>query len=160
MPRPSLFLIRPALNRARFALHLLLVVLTARLSLAATTEVSHPRAFDVPSGDAIDTLKQAAQQGGVEIVFLAETVRGVRTTAIRGNFTTLEALERLVGKTGLLIVRDARTGTLTVSRGRTANPDSTEATPNPTTPMKKSLSPRRAGARSEPRARASHPTPG
>lgn len=143
MPRLSLFLIRPALNRARFALHLLLVVLTARLSLAATTEVGHPRAFDVPSGDAIDTLKQAAQQGGVEIVFLAETVRGVRTTAIRGNFTALEALERLVGKTGLLIVRDARTGTLTVSRGRTANPDSTELTPaaipaekNVTSPMR------------------------
>jgi hypothetical protein len=44
------------------------------------------RPFDLPPGEAAETLRLAARQGGFEIVFFAETVRAVRTPALRGEF--------------------------------------------------------------------------
>lgn len=108
-------------------LRLFSLVLITRASLAASATLEPPRLFDVPAGAAVDTLKRTAQQGGLEIVFLAETVRGIRTAAVRGEFTPREALERLVRHTGLVVVRDERTGTLTVSRS--APPSATPAKP-------------------------------
>lgn len=137
--RPSLR-IPPPLGRLFLGFRLLLVALIARTTLAAADPAEGTRPFDVPAGEAVDTLKRAAQQGGVEIFFLAEIVRGIRTAAVRGDFTPREALDRLVRQTGLLVVQDATTGTLTVTRQGPAKsdpPDST-ATPLPTT-MKKSL---------------------
>ncbi|MBI5691777.1 MAG: TonB-dependent receptor [Verrucomicrobia bacterium] len=61
-------------------------------------------AFDVPAGEAAETLKLAARQGGLEIAFFAETVRGVRTPALRGSFAPREALAQLVAGTGLELV--------------------------------------------------------
>lgn len=75
-----------------------------------------PRAFDVPAGDAAETLKLAARQGGLEIAFFAETVRGVRTPALRGDFAPRDALARLVAGTDLVVVADDPAGTLTVRR--------------------------------------------
>jgi len=92
-----------------------MLVLLARLPVAAAP-LDESRRFDVPAGEAIDTLKHTARQGGLEIVFLADTVRGVRTPALHGEFTPLHALERLVHNTGLMVRRDDRTGTVTVQR--------------------------------------------
>lgn len=115
----------------RVPFRLLLILLMPRLSGAAYAyEKAH--LFDVPAGEAIDTLKQTARQGGVEIIFLAETVRGVRTAAIHGEFTPREALDRLVNNTGLKIVRDARTGTLTVSPAAPTDPKSSDTNPKKT----------------------------
>jgi outer membrane receptor for ferric coprogen and ferric-rhodotorulic acid len=119
---------------AHLALRLLTLVLAARVSVAAATEAV--RSFDVPAGEAIHTLKHAARQGGVEILFLADTVRGVRTPAVRGQFTPREALDRLVSNTGLVVVRDARTGTLTVSRGPAPSPENTQRSTPTTSSMK------------------------
>lgn len=74
------------------------------------------RTFDVPAGDAATTLKQAAKQGGVEIVFPAATVRGVRTAPVKGEFTAREAINRMLSETELVLVQDERTGALTVNR--------------------------------------------
>jgi iron complex outermembrane receptor protein len=86
---------------------------------------SGPRGFDIPAGDAADTLKLAAQQGGLEIVFFVETVRGIRTPALRGNFTPHEALERLVADAGLVVSSDGPGAPLTVRR---KTPSSASAT--------------------------------
>ena len=104
------------LATAQLALRLLALVVAARLPLQAGATDEGGREFDVPAGEAADTLRRAAQQGGVEIVFLAETVRGVRTAAVRGIYFPRTALDLLVRDTGLVVVRDARTGTLTVHR--------------------------------------------
>ncbi|WP_414664799.1 TonB-dependent receptor domain-containing protein [Horticoccus sp. 23ND18S-11] len=91
--------------------------------------------FDIPAGDAADTLKLAAQQGGLEIAFFAETVRGVHTPALRGTFAPREVLERLVAGTGLSIVSDRRDGTLTVRRSTPpTNAAPNEAARSPTSP--------------------------
>ncbi len=74
------------------------------------------RRFEIPAGDAADTLKLAAQQGGLEIAFFAETVRGIRTPALRGNFTPREALECLVAGTGLVLGADGAADPLTVRK--------------------------------------------
>ncbi len=81
---------------------------------AAAAETVRP--FDIPAGDAAETLKLAARQGGLEIAFFAETVRGVQTPALRGAFSTRDALARLLAGTGLSLVGDASAGTVTIRR--------------------------------------------
>jgi len=90
------------------------------------------RSFDVPAGNAAETLRLAASQGGLEIIFFAETVRGIETPALRGEFLPRTALERLIAGTGLVLVDDPQVRTLTVRRqplpaGHTAPRPSTPA---------------------------------
>ena len=84
------------------------------------------RDFDVPAGDAVATLRQAAQQGGFEIVFPTEAVRGVTTRAVRGRFTPNEALNRMVAGTDLYIVQDSTSGAYSVQRAPAASPPAAE----------------------------------
>lgn len=74
------------------------------------------RRFDIPAGAAVVTLKRAALQAGLEIVYSAATVSGVQTQAVAGTFRPHEALERMVADTPLKIFRDPRTGVLSVMR--------------------------------------------
>jgi TonB-dependent receptor len=91
---------------------------------AAAEADREPRCdFEVPAGDAIDTLKLAARQAGVEIVFFAETVRGVRTPALHGSYRAREAFERLVAGMELVVVAEARHGMLAIQRGGRAAPE-------------------------------------
>ncbi len=109
---------------------LLVLVLTARVAGAAA------RTFNVPAGEAIETLRLIARQGGAEIVFLVETVRGVRTPAVRGEMTLREALDLLVAHTPLIITQDPRTGGLRVERQPLpARQPSAPPPPKPTSTM-------------------------
>ena len=74
------------------------------------------KAFDVPAGDAISTLKRAAQQAGMEIVFPAKLVRGVKTNAVKGDLTPGAAFDLLTAGTTLAVVRDEKSGALIVQR--------------------------------------------
>jgi outer membrane receptor protein involved in Fe transport len=85
------------------------------------------KAYALPAEDAAVALRQFAEQAGVEIVYSTEAVRGVRTNAVTGEFTALEAVNRLVAGTDLLAVQDAKTGAIAVNRA--AAP--TEAGPKP-----------------------------
>lgn len=112
-----------AWQRPRFcalACRLLVLALTARAVGAATVA----RTFDVPAGEAVETLRLIARQGGAEIVFLVETVRGIRTGAVRGEMTLREALDLLVARTPLVITQDPRTGGLRVERQAPPSPPS------------------------------------
>jgi outer membrane receptor protein involved in Fe transport len=102
----------PRIGRARSPWWVALF-LSFALSLVAAEPV---KKFDVPAGDAAVTLKQAAQQGGVEIAFPATTVRGVQTTAVKGELTAREAFDRMLAGTDLALVQDAKSGALSVSR--------------------------------------------
>jgi hypothetical protein len=79
-------------------------------------EPSAKVAFDIPAGLAADTLKRAAQQARLEIAFPAETVRGVNTRAIRGDYGPVEAMNLMLGGSGLGVVKDERTGAITIRR--------------------------------------------
>jgi iron complex outermembrane recepter protein len=72
--------------------------------------------FDVPAGEASATLKIFSEQSAHTVVYLVDTVRGERTSAVRGEFTPRQALDRLLMGTELIAVTDAKTGSLTVRR--------------------------------------------
>ena len=105
MPRPQ-----PCSRPFWSALFALLLVAIAGAAPAER------RPFDLPPGEAAETLRLAARQGGFEIVFFAETVRAVRTPALRGEFPPREALERLLAGTELAVAEAGAPGTLTVRR--------------------------------------------
>ncbi len=72
------------------------------------------RKFDLPSGDAAVTLRQLSETARKEILFSAEIVRGVKTNAVRGEFTALEAGNRMLAGTRLYALQDERSGALAV----------------------------------------------
>ncbi len=74
------------------------------------------KAYALSAADASVALRQVAEQAGVELVYSAEAVRGVRTNAINGEFTALEAVNRLIANTDLSAVQDAKTGAIAVNR--------------------------------------------
>ena len=119
-------------------------VVLAALIWAAGLAASEPaQTFHVPAGDAVETLKLAARQGGLEIVFFAEIVRGIRTPALHGDFSPLDAFDRLLAGTGLVLVADENGGPLTIRRAPRApaivdppvTPESLPLSPPPMKPM-------------------------
>ncbi len=88
-----------------------------------------PCSFEVPAGE-------AARQGGLEIIFFAGTVEGVRTPELRGEYPPRAALDRLVAGTGLVINADEHDGTLTVRRLAAPSGGATESLSSPPSTMK------------------------
>lgn len=72
--------------------------------------------FDISAGDAFTTLRQFAVQSGEQLIYQADTLEGVRTDAVRGRYTSREALGRMLVRTTLAVTQDARTGTLAITR--------------------------------------------
>lgn len=105
-------------------LALLCAFLWAALPAAEDAARHH---YEIPAGSAVVTLKRAAQQVGLEIVYSAAVVQGVQTQPVAGDFTPRDALERMVADTPLKLFRDPRTGALSVLR----TPDSTPHTNPP-----------------------------
>ncbi|WP_181160168.1 TonB-dependent receptor domain-containing protein [Sandaracinobacter neustonicus] len=64
------------------------------------------RAFDVPAQPANRSIPEFARQAGIEIVAPGRALRGVTTTAIKGQYDTRTALDRLLEGTGLAVVAD------------------------------------------------------
>jgi outer membrane receptor protein involved in Fe transport len=78
------------------------------------------KAFNLPAEPAEAALKRFSQQAGMEVVFVSAVTDGVRVNPVRGEFTPIEAGERLLAGTGLTLVRDAKTGVLSVTRANGA----------------------------------------
>jgi iron complex outermembrane receptor protein len=91
----------------------LLNLLLAAGCLAAD---SARKPFDVPAGPAEQTLKQFSAQAGVLLVFPTDLVRGIPTHAVRGDYPPVEALEKMLAGTPLIVVRDERPGAFAVRR--------------------------------------------
>ena len=120
-------------------LALLCALLWATLPAA---EEAARRHYDIPAGSAVVTLKRAAHQGGLEIVYSAAVVEGFQTQPVVGEFTPREALERMVANTPLKLFPDPRTGALSVLRtpDRTTQTDLPPPTSLPNMKPRKSLS--------------------
>jgi iron complex outermembrane receptor protein len=86
---------------------------TATLSAAAAeTKIT----FDVPAGEAAQTLKAFAQQAQREIIFSTKSVSGVKTNAVKGELTVREGLSALLAGTKLSVFEDEKTGSLAVEQ--------------------------------------------
>lgn len=72
--------------------------------------------FDVPAGEAESTLRQFAEQSRRELVYPADALRGVHTNAVKGRFSPLEAINRMLADTGFVVVEDQRTAALAIRR--------------------------------------------
>jgi iron complex outermembrane receptor protein len=112
-------------------LSLLCALLWATLPAA---EEAARRHYDIPAGSAVVTLKRAAHQGGLEIVYSAAVVEGVQTQPVAGEFTPREALERMVAHTPLKLFPDPRTGALSILRAEDPEPRPPPTPPSPTEP--------------------------
>lgn len=84
--------------------------------LCAEKPVEEKKGFKVSAGNAARTLKQAAEQGGVDIVFSADMVKGVTTHSIKGNYTPKEALNLMLRGSLLVAVKHQKSGVFFVKR--------------------------------------------
>ncbi|MDR6841303.1 TonB-dependent receptor [Pseudoxanthomonas sacheonensis] len=66
---------------------------------AQTSEA--PRSYTIPAGDLGDALDKLASQAGLQIVYPGNLVRGKKATALSGQQTWREALQKLLTGTGL-----------------------------------------------------------
>jgi iron complex outermembrane receptor protein len=94
----------------------LFFILAGAALLAADTA----RTFDIPAGDARQTLKQFAQQAGRDIVY--PSLDAQATNPVRGHLTIREALDQLLRGTGLVAFEDGATGGLVVRRSGSPKP--------------------------------------
>lgn len=78
------------------------------------------RSFDIPAGLAERALRQYSTQTGVQLIYPTAVVRDVQTRAVRGQYTDREALEQMFASTPLRVVRDEKTGALTIMRAPAA----------------------------------------
>lgn len=71
------------------------------MSLAAFAQASIP--FDVPAQPLANALLAVGRQAGVNVTFDPVDVRDQRATALKGTFTVRDAIERLLGNSGLSV---------------------------------------------------------
>jgi iron complex outermembrane recepter protein len=110
-------------------INLAVILLTALFispHASAAGETSRP--FDIPRGDAADTLKLFAQQSSEQVVYPPRDVRGVRTNAVKGRFTPVDALRQMLRGTALSVLHDERTGALAIKRQN--DPNAVRTAPN------------------------------
>lgn len=77
------------------------------------------RDFDLPAGDALDTVRRLAKESGLTIVFNDDELRGVRTNAVRGEYTGTQALQAVLANTKLWFGVAVASGEITVRRRET-----------------------------------------
>lgn len=104
-------------NGLRKLLALVLVFSLGSLSWAADAK----RSFNIAAGDAATTLKQVALQAGQQVVFPSQDVKGVKTAAVKGEFTLKDALDGMLTGTGLRAAVDEKSGTFAVSKAVSPN---------------------------------------
>ena len=85
------------------------------IAVSAAFAANAVRTFDLPAGDAAETLRRFAQQAGREIVYLANDVRGHQTNAVRGELPLDAAVNRLIQGTRLVAKIDAQTSAVSIS---------------------------------------------
>lgn len=104
------------LERSRMGCILAMGVLFNGLAVCAIADTDE-LIYDIPEGRAIKTLKLAAKQGDVDIMFAASVTKGVTTKAVYGVFTAQEALDRMLTGTLLTVVRDEGSGAFAIIPG-------------------------------------------
>lgn len=107
------FLAKLASDRRSWGILCVLIACFAGQSMFAEADMGE-RSFNVPSGRAVKTLKQAAQQAGVDIIFSARTVRGVNTPALNGVFGIKEAFDRMLADEPVSVIQHEKSGIIAI----------------------------------------------
>ena len=72
--------------------------------------------FNIPRGEACETLKIVSKQAEVEFIFSIEEVSGVFTNAIRGEYSLMEAFDIMLKDTALDIIESEESRAYSVKR--------------------------------------------
>ncbi len=73
--------------------------------LADAEILVQPMEFDIPAGNASESLSVFASQGQVELIFTEASVEGVQTDMLKGVYDIETALNRILESTGLMWVK-------------------------------------------------------
>jgi hypothetical protein len=93
----------------------------AGLTVLRSAEVRR-RLYVVPAEDAVVALHKFVEQSGVQVIYLGEQVRGVKTNPVNAHCTAREAVEHMFARTKLSVVEDRETGALMIQRKPAAAP--------------------------------------
>ncbi|MGH7946005.1 MAG: TonB-dependent receptor plug domain-containing protein, partial [Opitutaceae bacterium] len=119
-----------------------LLSISGRPAFAAETA---RKSFDIPAGEARTALKRFVTQSGEQLLYALETVEGVRTQAVKGEFSAREALGRMVSGTPLAVVQDRTNGSFSLVRAADPNAPRAAQTrsdrPLPNAPVKAASGP-------------------
>jgi len=111
--------VRPmAMSRSRF-FRVGFVLFLARKALGGPRRAgqgTNKRTIEVEEGWALQTLKEAALQAKVSFIVSEEIVRGVKTQAIKGRYTPIEAFESMLKGTALVVFQHRKSGVYGVKR--------------------------------------------
>ncbi len=98
----------------------MLTAKTASLLLAGYATVlasaAHAEDFNIPSGDLKSALSLYAKQTGAVLMYPSEQIDGIRTKGLKGDFSTEDALSRILKGTGFTAQR-MPSGAIGVVRG-------------------------------------------
>src|SRR5882724_256603 len=81
-----------------------IVIVGSFLYISAFGAETDTRNFDVPSGNAEQTLKLFSEQSGHALIASSEVVKGVKTNAVHGELASSAALDQMLDGTGLVAV--------------------------------------------------------
>jgi len=79
----------------------LLNTLLVSIFVASATAAPAAVHFEIPAGDAPQTLSLFLKASRIEMLYRLDKVRGVKTNAVNGDFTPHEALEKMLAGTPL-----------------------------------------------------------
>jgi iron complex outermembrane recepter protein len=106
------------------------------VSLSAHAIADTPKLVNVPAGELSVALQQLATQTGVEFVYSAEQLKGVRTPGVHGEYTAEKAVTKLlegtklkltIHESGALLISDVRAGPASPSDTGTRAPASAQS---------------------------------
>jgi outer membrane receptor protein involved in Fe transport len=104
------------------------------------------RSFHIPAGDALVTLKQFTTQSGGQLLYSSDSISGVQTNPVHGEFTSIVALEHMLKGTPLKARQDEMTKAIAI----------TSSVPARAPPAPPALTPKLASP-SQPKPSASYP---
>lgn len=84
-------------------------------SFLCAAEEGARKAFDLKADNAEKSLKAFSAQSGVEVLFPSDAAAGVRTNAVKGQYTPIEAAKLMLAGTELY-VRDESNGVVRIAR--------------------------------------------
>lgn len=92
--------------------------LVCSAGIATEAGKGRSRVYNLPEGDASETLRSFATLSGEQVLYLVESVRGERTQAVIGRFSARDALAHMLVGTALILSEDPSTGAFFVGRRR------------------------------------------
>jgi len=105
----------PRLYRTFLAFLVFQLIVVAGASLSAT-ESARRLSFDIPASAAAQALKRFSSQSGQQLLYSNTDLAGIRTNAVKGEFTAHAALSQLLADTPLVATHDVKSGAVAVGR--------------------------------------------